>query len=283
MSINVTVKDRKDDVIATFPKVDMQMTVQDFKKLFLTECEPIRKKKLYPARLRFTVTEQRGTVLADPKGKMSQYIDTPTVTLYFKDLGPQIGWDTVFYIEYAGPIIMTLALLYFRKGIYGRDPALTLNQKLGVFMVLLHYVKRELETAFVHRFSSETMPFTNVFKNSAHYYGLFGFLTMYFYLHPDYTPPAWASPTIYYGATALFCVFEFLNLQTHLVLKNLRRPGTTERNIPHGWGFGYVSSANYLWESLCWLTFCVQAQVIGGYVFLAASVYQMAAWAIKKH
>ena len=57
MSINVTVKDRKDEVIATFPKVDMQMTVQDFKKLFLTECEPIRKKKLYPARLRFTVTE----------------------------------------------------------------------------------------------------------------------------------------------------------------------------------------------------------------------------------
>ena len=51
-------------------------------------------------------------------------------------------------------------------------------------MVILHYLKRELETAFVHRFSSETMPFTNVFKNSFHYYGLFGFLTMYFFLHP---------------------------------------------------------------------------------------------------
>ena len=168
---------------------------------------------------------------------------------------------------------MTLALLYFRKGIYGRDPALTLNQKLGVFMVLLHYAKRELETAFVHRFSSATMPFTNVFKNSAHYYGLFGFLTMYFYLHPDYTPPSWANENVFYGATALFCLFEFLNLMTHITLKNLRKPGTTERNIPHGWGFGLVSCANYLWESLAWLTFCVQAQVAGGYVFLAASIY----------
>ena len=205
------------------------------------------------------------------------------MTLYFKDLGPQIGWDTVFYIEYAGPIIVTLALLFFRKGIYGRNPALTLNQKLGVFMVLVHYIKRELETAFVHRFSSETMPLINVFKNSFHYYGLFGFLTMYFYLHPDYTPPSWASPAIFYTATALFLIFEFLNLQTHLVLKNLRTPGSTERKIPYGWGFGLVSCANYFWESMAWIVFCVQAQVLGGYVYLAASVYQMAAWAIKKH
>jgi len=214
---------------------------------------------------------------------MGAYIETPAVTLYFKDLGPQIGWDTVFYIEYAGPIVMTLALLMFRKFIYGKDPELTLNQKLGVFMVIVHYAKRELETAFVHRFSSETMPFTNVFKNSFHYYGLFGFLTMYFYLHPDYTPPAWASPNLYYAATAFFLVFEFLNLKTHLVLKNLRRPGTTERKIPYGWGFNMVSSANYLWESCAWITFCVQAQVFGGYVFLLASVYQMTEWALKKH
>ena len=178
---------------------------------------------------------------------------------------------------------MTLALLLFRKSIYGRDPALTLNQKLGVFMVLVHYIKRELETAFVHRFSSETMPFTNVFKNSFHYYGLFGFLTMYFYLHPDYTPPSWASPTLFYAATAFFLIFEFLNLQTHLVLKNLRRPGTTDRNIPHGWGFGLVSCANYFWESLCWLCFAILSQCLGSYFFLAVSFTQMLIWALKKH
>ena len=151
-------------------------------------------------------------------------------------------------------------------------------------MVVLHYMKRELETAFVHRFSSSTMPFTNVFKNSAHYYGLFGLLTMYPYMHPKYTPPAWASSDeIFYAFTALFCVFEFLNLQTHLVFSRLRKPGTTQRAIPYGWGFDIVSSANYFWESCAWLTFCIQAQVLGGYVFLLASVYQMTVWAIKKH
>lgn len=201
----------------------------------------------------------------------------------FKDIGPQVGWDTVFYVEYAGPIIMTAALLLFRKAIYGKDTPLTLNQKLGVFMVILHYVKRELETAFVHRFSSETMPIKNIFKNSFHYYGLFGFLTMYFFLSPKYTPPAWANDKFFYAATALFCLFEFLNLKTHLILRNLRKPGTTTRGIPHGYGFGLVSSANYLWETCAWLTFAVQAQVLGGYVFLVASVYQMAEWALKKH
>jgi len=88
MSINITVKDRKEQVIASFPKVDMSMTVQDFKKLFLSDCESIKKRKLYPARVRFTLKEQRGAPLADTQAKLSKYIDTPQATLYFKDLGP---------------------------------------------------------------------------------------------------------------------------------------------------------------------------------------------------
>ena len=53
-----------------------------------------KKKKLYPARLRFTVNEASGTPMTDVTKQMSHYIEEATVTLYFKDLGPQIGWDT---------------------------------------------------------------------------------------------------------------------------------------------------------------------------------------------
>jgi very-long-chain enoyl-CoA reductase len=104
-------------------------------------------------------------------------------------------------------------------------------------MVLIHYFKRELETVFVHRFSLDTMPWTNIFKNSFHYWFSFGFMTMYFFLHPDYTAPAWASDEFFTGCMVLFLIFEFMNLQCHLVQMNLRRPGTTERGIPHGWGY----------------------------------------------
>ena len=41
--------------------------------------------------------------------------------LYFKDLGPQVGWSTVFLAEYAGPLFIYL-LFYLRiELIYGDD------------------------------------------------------------------------------------------------------------------------------------------------------------------
>ena len=78
-------------------------------------------------------------------------------------------------------------------------------------MCIGHYLKREYETLFVHRFSNATMPFMNVFKNSTHYWILMGFCSNYFLLHPDYTPPAWCSDQMHYAFFAMFCFFEFMN------------------------------------------------------------------------
>lgn len=60
-------------------------------------------------------------------------------------------------------------------------------------MVLGHYIKRELETLFIHRFSNDTMPFMNVFKNSAHYWIIMGIGAIYFFLSPDYKEPEYGS------------------------------------------------------------------------------------------
>lgn len=41
--------------------------------------------------------------------------------LYFKDLGPQVGWITVFLTEYAGPLFIYL-IFYMRPAfIYGHS------------------------------------------------------------------------------------------------------------------------------------------------------------------
>jgi len=204
--------------------------------------------------------------------------------LYFKDLGPQISWTTVFLVEYFGPIAITLILLVFRKQIYGSDPKLTHNQKLGVAAALIHYLKREFETLFVHRFSNDTMPWTNIIKNSTHYWLIFGLLNMYFFLSPKYTPPAWIKSDMTYNVLfGVFLFFEFMNYRCHCILRDLRKPGSTERGIPRGNAFELVSCANYFWESLCWLVFSISSNVLGAYIFWAFSSGQMLIWAQAKH
>lgn len=128
----------------------------------------------------------------------------------------QVSWTTVFLVEYAGPILMTLLLIAFQQQIYGKTAPYTLNQKCGIGMLLGHYLKREYETLFVHRFSNDTMPVFNIFKNSTHYWILCGFFNMYFYLHPDYTAPAWiCCDSVNYAFVALFTVFELMNFMCH--------------------------------------------------------------------
>ncbi len=186
----------------------------------------------------------------------------------------------MFFVEYAGPILITVLLLVFRKQIYSSSKPLTFTQKIGTAMVLGHYVKRELETLLVHRFSSETMPLVNIFKNSAHYWILFGICNMYWFLKPNDQTSSKTHTLILAG---FFLLFEMLNLKTHLILKNLRKEGSTERGIPRGWGFNQVSSANYLWEAGAWLSFALLAKVWGSWLFLAFSTGQMLLWALKKH
>jgi very-long-chain enoyl-CoA reductase len=119
-------------------------------------------------------------------------------------------------------------------------------QTLSLWMYVVHYLKRELETIFVHKFSSSTMPFRNVFKNSFHYWILGGLNVAYWVYAPNaiaakpISDPTTSAPTVYLGV-ALWVFGELSNLYTHIVLSNLRSPGGTERGIPKGFGFNLVA------------------------------------------
>lgn len=47
--------------------------------------------------------------------------------LYLKDLGPQIGWKTVFLAEYAGPLAVYLLFYQRPQLIYGADASLPIS------------------------------------------------------------------------------------------------------------------------------------------------------------
>ncbi|KAJ2890964.1 3-oxo-5a-steroid 4- dehydrogenase [Coemansia aciculifera] len=153
---------------------------------------------------------------------------------------------------------------------------------------MAHFIKRELETAFVHRFSHGTMPLMNVFKNSFHYHMLSGLNLAYWIYGPSTaqgTPLAakLGSPFLLSLLTGIFLFAELSNLSTHITLRNLRPPGTRVRRVPYGYGFDLVSCPNYLFETIAWVVIAAMTRSLASVLFLVVSTGQMYLWAVKKH
>ncbi|MCJ1309120.1 3-oxo-5a-steroid 4- dehydrogenase [Agyrium rufum] len=208
--------------------------------------------------------------------------------IMIKDLGPQIAWRTVFLIEYLGPLLIHPLFYYLRPYIYTPPPfnmpfpAASTLQRTTCVLITLHFLKRELETLFIHRFSAATMPARNILKNSAHYWLLAGLNIAYWVYSPVAPARQPASPFILYLGVALFVVGEVGNANSHLVLMNLRAPGTKERGIPKGMGFGLVTCPNYMWETVAWVGIALVSWSWATVVFAGVAVGQMAVWARKK-
>jgi very-long-chain enoyl-CoA reductase len=152
-------------------------------------------------------------------------------------------------------------------------------------MTFLHYSKRELETEFVHRFSNATMPIRNLPKNCFHYWVLGGVFVAYPLYSPKFAPifGQIKNPAIIGTLMVFWALSEISNLVTHVILRNLRPPGTKERNIPNGFGFNMVSCPNYFFEILGWVFFSVLTGSVTAWIFTVIGAVQMYFWALKKH
>ncbi|KAJ2890965.1 3-oxo-5a-steroid 4- dehydrogenase [Coemansia aciculifera] len=73
--------------------------------------------KLQPDRQRLTFGEKKDAL--ETGSPLSKYGVAHDDTVYVKDLGPQIGWQTVFYIEYFGPIVFHFIVYNFPSLFYG--------------------------------------------------------------------------------------------------------------------------------------------------------------------
>lgn len=258
-------------------------TVLDVKKSLHQQ-----KKVLYPERQEVRM-EQKGKGLKDSDTLQQLGIKTKDDRLYVKDLGPQIGWTTVFFSEYAGPLVIYL-WVYQRPWLFYGDRAgdvlpTSLCTHIAAGCWTFHYAKRLLETQFVHRFSHSTMPLFNLFKNCSYYWGFTAYVA-YHINHPLFTPPF---TTQLYVSLAAFLLCELGNLSIHVALRNLRPPGSKERKIPYPDGnpmtklFNAVSCPNYTYEFGSWLAFTTMTQCLPAGLFALAGFYQMAVWALGKH
>ncbi|KAG8948377.1 3-oxo-5a-steroid 4- dehydrogenase [Tulasnella sp. 419] len=285
--VNITVKPFKPIRLAKQLPVQVtaqpEQTIASLKRSIQQHCPK------FPVERQRIISNSNGNRLDDDTKIGDILGDTKdALTLLVKDLGPQIGWRTVFIIEYAGPLWIHPLLYYCPKLLWRKDFVHSDMQKFALALVLIHYVKRELESIFVHRFSSATMPRFNVFKNSAYYWGPSGVMLASSLYGPWFSKSALAGtlrddPRWLWGLTAIWAFAELSNLKTHLTLRSLRPAGTRQKGIPTGYGFNLVSCPNYMFEVLGWLVFTAMTGSWAAVVFTIIGIVQMSAWGIKKH
>lgn len=277
--ITLHVKTRSGRTITTLD-VEPTATISDVKKRVHSAS-----RKLYPARQRLTLPpkdgERSGLVLEDSRPVSSYEQLKVNGDVILKDLGPQVGYRTVFLLEYAGPLAIYPLFYLFPSMFYSQQPggAKYPVQTLALAFWTFHYAKRILETIYVHKFHHATMPIFNLYRNCA-YYWIFAAFVAYFVNHPLYTPPAWTQSVV---CLALAFLSQVANFRCHLILANLRKGGDTGYKIPRGFLFEFITCPNYTTEFLAWLLYSIGVQAVAPFVFTLAGLYQMSMWAIQKH
>lgn len=197
--------------------------------------------------------------------------------------GPQVAWRTVFFIEYLGPLLFHAALYLLRPYIYPNAPAFpSATQTLAFWMIAAHFVKREVETLWVHHFSASTMPFSNIFRNSAFYWLLAGLACGVFIYHPNSYAALSTNRAVDAFGLVIYLFGEISNAITHLHLASLRPKGSTRRAIPTGYGFGIVTCPNYMFEVIAWIGIITVTRSFMVVIFICTGIYYMQLWGRQK-
>lgn len=150
----------------------------------------------------------------------------------------------------------------------------------------MHYLKREVESEYVHVFSNASVPVSGSTKNFLHYWLIYGLLVVGEIFFFKTKVSDWPK-NFYWVFAALIAVFEFLNYKCHCTLRDLRKAPSGQvdhhkRGIPKGWGFDSMHCANYTWEILTWITYTIMTKSWMSGLFTAFGASIMLAWAKKK-
>ncbi|XP_069490946.1 very-long-chain enoyl-CoA reductase-like [Ambystoma mexicanum] len=265
-------------------KVEPHVTISDI-RLMIHKYYP----RWYPARQSIRL-EPNGKSLKDEDILQDLPVGT-TATFYFRDLGPQVAWTMVFLTEYAGPLFVYLFFYCRLPFVYEPEDAFATGPhsvvKLACLCHCFHYMKRLIETMFIHRFSHGTMPLRSMIKTCCYYWGFTAWLA-YYINHPLYTPPSYGKKQINLSLI-MFLICEAGNFSIHVALNRLRANESKIRRVPHPtknpftWLFFFVSCPNYTYEVGVWISFTVMTQCVPVGLFTLIGFIQMTIWAKKKH
>ena len=221
-------------------------------------------------RVRIYYEQGNNRVYVDQEQKISSLHQNE---FFIRDLGPQFSYRGVFYLEYLGPLLIWPLMKFFIP--QQSNTYLIVSSAMWTF----HYVKRLLETQFVHTFSHQTMPLFNLFKNCTYYWGCALLIAYFVQTKSSHVGEV---SSLQNTMIPFFYVCEALNGLCHLQLKALRPKGSKAHLLPKGFLFNFITCPNYTMEILSWICFSIYVQVWPSYIFTFFGAIQMFIWADKK-
>ncbi|MEL7130703.1 MAG: DUF1295 domain-containing protein [Pseudomonadota bacterium] len=159
-----------------------------------------------------------------------ELVSPVTFLVFFLRSGPVAGVSVVLAAMFVGHYAYRALIYPFRMRGYGTKPVAT------VLMACLF----------------------NAFNGSVNGWGV---------ANAAHLTHAWSGSPLFWGGICLFAFGLWLNLNSDARLRGLRAPGETGYKIPHGGGFRFVTSPNYLGEILEWTGFALASSTFAGWAF----------------
>ncbi len=170
-------------------------------------------------------------------------------------------------------------------------PSLDYTRTTAGWMILAHFLKRDAEVLYVHKYSGDTE------LNTARLIGL-SYAVNSFVICLLSNFDSWSSNIYCKYGTILFVIGSLGNLYHHYLLALLRSKGNgntqvkeykKEYKAPKGGLFEYVAAPHYLFELIAWLGITVSSQQLTTlFIFsfmtcyLSARAYNQNQWNRKK-
>lgn len=191
---------------------------------------------------------------------------------------------TALYLGYSGPpTIWLISLVISQK----TTPYYTILTTL----IVLHYLKRLLESKFVHIHADRKKIKFSEFFGLFFFYSILGgvgICSEIYYRNLNLFD-FWFSDFFVFFFIFLFFVFEILNFFCHFKLRKLRieiengkQIITNKRKIPKGLFFDHIISPNYTFEIFSWVCFCFLSRSFVCIFFTAMGGLTMYNWGVEK-
>jgi|SRR6185369_748359 len=178
-------------------------------------------------------------------------------------------------VSYSGALLVFWAVLAFRATTQG----VSLTAGLAAALWSIHFARRSLESAFVHRYSKPSIAAADYLTEYVYYWGFGAWIAWSVTARAAHAP----SFAVQLLGLAWFVLSETGNARAHLMLRALRTPGGREKQIPRGFLFERVSCPHYLFEISSWVGFNLVTQTWAGIAFMLVGAGILSAWAHTRH